>query len=223
MYNMDFNRDRVNRLISRNTKILVGIFILTLIAGVLQAVGYATPGWLVFSGTDQENVTFSAGIGFWYQRICTDSCDIGHTGSAFWSEDEQNEFETFKLIATVAAVISLFIPVVVAVYIRRLRLQRDITTIAGTAVLLCLGSGVLALVVVGKIASDVHTAYDLLIKTEDSDFKLGLLYSELLMGLGGALDCLAFIGLCIQLYFRKKTCGDSGGEEFVGMTSDTKQ
>ncbi|XP_045190967.2 uncharacterized protein LOC123547777 [Mercenaria mercenaria] len=215
---MDFARDRVNRLISRNTNILIVLSVVASIAAVLQTVGYATPGWLVFSGTDQENVTISIGIGFWYQRICTDSCETGHIAStAIWTEDEESEFKTFKLIATMAAVCSLFTPAILLVYLRRIRLQRDITTVAGTAVIICLGAGVLALVVVGKIASDVHTAYDLWVKTEDTDFKLGLLYSEMLMGLGGALNCLVFIALCIQLYFRKKYKSYFVRENDIGM------
>ena len=80
-------------------------------------------------------------------------------------------------------------------------------------------SGVVALVVVGIMASDVHSEYDLWLETEkDTDFKLGLLYSELMMGLGGALDFLVFVGLCLQIYFRKRDSGD-GGEESVGMTA----
>ena len=93
---MDYARDRVNRLISRNTKILIGLSILAFIAGVLQTVGYATPGWLVFSGTNDDNVTFSVGIGFWYQRFCTDDCEIEHINSALiWSEGT----DYFKLYA----------------------------------------------------------------------------------------------------------------------------
>lgn len=84
---MDYARNRVNRLISQNTKILVGLFIVALVAAVLQAAGYGTPGWLVFSGTNDDNITFSVGIGLWYQRFCTDECEIGFINSAFmWDE-----------------------------------------------------------------------------------------------------------------------------------------
>ena len=75
------------------------------------------------------------------------------------------------------------------------------------------------MVVVGKIACDVHSAYDVWTETEiDTDFKLGLLYSELLMGFGGALDSLLFVFLCLQIYFRKRDFNASGREtDFVGM------
>jgi hypothetical protein len=84
---MDYERDRVIRLIAKNTNILVGLFIVTIIAGILQAAGYATPGWLVFTGTSDANITFSASIGLWYQRFCTEECEIGYISSAvIWSK-----------------------------------------------------------------------------------------------------------------------------------------
>ncbi|XP_060591833.1 uncharacterized protein LOC132746630 [Ruditapes philippinarum] len=218
---MDYERDRVNRFVSRNTKIIIGLLVFAIIAGILQGVGYATPGWLVFSGTSDSNVSFSVGMGFWYQRFCTDSCEIGHMNSAlFWSKDDKKEFDTYKLIATLAVVSSISVPITLPIYLRKIRLQGDITSMATTNVLFSIVAGVLALVVVGKTASDVHAEYELWVETEkDTDFKLGFLYSAMLMGLGGTLNVLIFIALCVQIYYRKRDINESDREdESVGMT-----
>ena len=65
---MDFARNRVNRLISRNCKIVLVLFVVTLTAGILQVAGYASPGWVVLINSNTSD-TFSQSV--WYTIVCS--------------------------------------------------------------------------------------------------------------------------------------------------------
>jgi hypothetical protein len=55
--------------------------------------------------------------------------------------DDKKEFDTYKLIATLAVVSSISVPITLPLYLRKIGLQGDITSMATTNVISSLAAG----------------------------------------------------------------------------------